>query len=175
MFYQNVIFNKEECNKIISLIDSISKIDGKNKYGADSKTDVSFDEYRIRDTIENAWFMDKIKTSVEDVLKIKLNLIDNDVHILSYGINDGFSKHIDFNAADKDPRVYTIGVLLNTDYEDGNLIIYENEKIILNKLSGNFYIFKTTIPHEVEKITNGKRYCIILHIKNSEIKKINLF
>ena len=174
MFYQEILFNKEECNQIINLIKNLPKIDGKSKYGGNDKTNVSFDEYKISDTNENYWFMNKIKLFIEKKLKIKLNFINNDAHILSYGINDGFSKHIDYNSNGDEPRIYTVGLLLNNEYSGGNLLVYDTEKMILNKQIGNCYIFDTTTPHEVEKITKGRRYTIILHIKNSEIQKNNL-
>lgn len=175
MFYQEILFNKKECEEIINLTKKLDRIDGKNKYGGDIKTEVSFDEYRIRDNVENSWFMDRIKRAIEEKLKINLNFIDNDAHILSYGVNDGFTKHIDFNSSDNDPRIYTFGLLLNTEYEGGDFIMYDKEKTIFNKVVGNSYLFETTIPHEVEKIINGVRYTLIIHIKKSEIKKINLF
>ena len=174
MFYQEVLFNKEECDKIINSTKELSKIDGKNKYGNDTKTEVSFDEYKIKDTAENSWFMNKIKTFIEKKLKIKLNFINNDVHILSYGINDGFSKHIDYDPNGDEPRVYTVGLLLNNEFEGVDLLVYDIEKIILNREIGNCYIFDTITPHEVEKIVNGRRYSVILHIKNSEIQKNSL-
>jgi predicted 2-oxoglutarate/Fe(II)-dependent dioxygenase YbiX len=173
MFYQEVLFTEEECKKIVDLTKELPKINGKNKYG-NNNSEVSFDEYKIEDTNENSWFMNKIKAFIEKKLKIKINFINNDVHILSYGINDGFSKHIDYDPNGDEPRVYTVGLLLNNEFEGGNLLIYDIEKIILNKVIGNCYIFDTTTPHEVEKIINGKRYAIILHIKNSEIQKNNL-
>lgn len=175
MFYQEVRFNKEECSEIIKLIETTPKIDGKNKYGGDDRTEVSFNEYKIEDSESNKWFMDRIKQFVEGSLKIKLIKLNNDVHILCYGINDGFSKHIDYNPMGDESRVYTLGLLLNTDYEGGNLIIYDKEKITLYKKEGNLYLFDTTVPHEVEKITRGIRYALIIHIKKSEIKKVNLF
>jgi predicted 2-oxoglutarate/Fe(II)-dependent dioxygenase YbiX len=175
MFYQEILFTEKECQKIIDLIEKLDKIDGKKKYSVDGNTDVSFDEYRIRDVVENSWFLDRIKKLIENKLKISLNFIDRDVHILSYGLNDGFSKHIDFNPLDNDPRIYTVGLLLNDKFEGGNLLIYDTKKIILNKIVGNLYIFESTIPHEVEKITQGRRKTIIIHIKKSEIKKFKLY
>jgi predicted 2-oxoglutarate/Fe(II)-dependent dioxygenase YbiX len=175
MFYQKVLFNKEECEKIINLTKTITKIEGKNKYAGDNRTEVSFDEYKIVDDETNGWFMNKIKQFVEETLKIKLIRLNNDAHILCYGINDGFGKHIDYNPMGDESRVYTFGLLLNTEYEGGDFIMYDKEKTIFNKVVGNSYLFETTIPHEVEKITNGVRYTLIIHIKKSEIKKINLF
>ena len=178
MFYQNVIFNKEECNKIISLIKNISKEEGKNKYGDKITTEVSFDEYTIQDDDTTNWFMNRIKIFVEETLKIKLNKLNKDAHILSYGINDGFSKHVDYNPDNgPDVRIYTLGVLLNDEFEGGEFILYQdnNEPTELKKIIGNVFLFKTTLLHEVKKITKGIRYVLIIHIKNSEIKKVNLF
>ena len=138
MFYQTILFNKTECNKIISLIETITKENGKNKYGSKPNTDVSFDEYKIQNDETNSWFMNRIKIFVEETLKVKLNKLNNDVHILRYGINDGFSKHVDYNPNNgPDTRIYTLGVLLNDEFEGGEFIIYQNdnEPTELNKIN----------------------------------------
>lgn len=171
IFHQQKMFNKEECDKIINLTNTIEKENGKNKYGS-GKIDVSFGEYKIEDNEDNNWFMDRIKIFVEETLKVKLNKLNNDNHILSYGINDGFDKHIDYNPDNgPDVRIYTLGVLLNDEFEGGEFIFYDETEIQLKKEIGNCYIFDTKTQHEVKKITNGKRYALIIHIKNSEIKK----
>jgi predicted 2-oxoglutarate/Fe(II)-dependent dioxygenase YbiX len=172
MIYQEKIFTKEECDKIIEIINITKKTDGKNKYDQTSDGYVSFDEYKIEDNENNNWFMDKIKLFIENTLNIKLIKLNKDAQILCYGINDGFAKHLDYNVQSSDPRIYTFGILLNNDFEGGEFVLYHNGiETQLKKDIGNCYIFDTKILHEVKKITNGKRYSLIIHIKNSEIKK----
>lgn len=174
MFVQTQLFTKQECDRIIESIPTLNKVNGNEKYGADENVDVSFDEFKVITNSETEWFMEKIKLFVKKSLNVELKILNNDAHILRYGINDGFSKHMDYNP-NNDTRVYTIGLLLNDSFEGGDLIIYlNNDKINLNKIIGNVYLFDTLTPHEVTKITKGVRYTLIIHVTNSEIKKISL-
>lgn len=176
MFIQTQLFTNEECNKIINLIPNLQNTDGHQKYSKNDSVDVSFDEYKISITNDTNWFIKKLQNYVEEVLHIKLNILNTDVHVLKYKINDEFSLHIDYDP-NPDGRIYTIGILLNDTFEGGDFILYptKSEKIILDKAIGCTYLFDTTTPHEVTKITNGERYTLIVHIRNSEIQKRNLF
>lgn len=171
MFIQEVIFTEDECREIISLTDTINKIDGSVKY-EHVNLKVSFDEFKLEPSNKTYWIIERLKEFLEKNTKIKIKSLKKDVHILCYGINDGFSKHIDWNPESSDVRVYTIGVLLNTDFENGDLLVYETKNpSFLDKKCGNCYIFDSMIEHEVNKITNGKRYSLVVHLLNSEINK----
>jgi hypothetical protein len=172
MIYQEKLFTKEECDKIIQITNIIKKEQASNKYGLAHNLSVSFDEYKIGDTENNNWFMGRIKLFIENTSNIKLIKLNKDAHILCYGINDGFAKHLDYDIQSSDPRIYTFGILLNDDFEGGEFVLYNGGiETQLKKDIGNCYFFNAKIPHEVKKITNGKRYSLVIHIKNSEIKK----
>jgi len=174
MFIQKVIFTKEECDKIIELTKEVSKTDGYLKYKADN-INVSFDEYKLKQSETTNWIIERLKEFIENIAKIKTKSLKKDAHILCYGIDGEFSKHIDWNPTSSDVRVYTIGVLLNIDFENGDLLVYETEKpSYLKKECGNCYIFNSTIEHQVNKITKGKRYSLIIHLLNSEINKSSM-
>ena len=174
MFFQELLFTETDCKRILKLININNKISGDVKYSKKG-LDVSFEEYKIEDNFENKWFLDTIKNFIYKNTKIKKVEFNIDASILKYGINDGFSKHIDLNISDENPRIYTVGLLLNTDFQGGNLIIYyKDDKILLNKKVGNCYLFESKIMHEVEKITKGIRYSLVIHIRRSEFQKVNL-
>lgn len=175
MFFQELLFTETDCKQILKLINIDNKMSGDEKYSKKG-LDVSFEEYKIEDNFENKWFLDTIKNFIYKNTKIKKVEFNIDASILKYGINDGFSKHIDLNTNHTNPRIYTVGVLLNTDFEGGNLIIYDekNNKKNLNKIIGNCYLFESTVMHEVEKIIKGTRYSLVIHIRNTEYKKVNL-
>ena len=176
MFIQTKLFTKTECNKILQLKESAVKSDGFSLYNKNG-VKASFDEYKIYDNVENNWFLDVIKNFVYECTNMKTSKLNLDSNILTYGVGDKFSKHVDLSPNDTNPRIYTLGILLNDDFKGGDLVIYDridNSIQTLNKEVGNCYIFESTIEHEVKEIESGIRNSLIIHIKNTELLKHNL-
>ena len=176
MFIQKEIFTKSECSKILEIVSTAPKSDGFTLYNKNG-VKASFDEYKVYDTKENSWFLDIIKQFIYECVNLRTNELNLDSNILSYTIGDKFSKHVDLSPNDTNPRIYTLGVLLNDEFEGGELLVYDNinnQILTLNKIAGNCYIFESTIEHEVKEITNGVRNSLIIHIKNSELVKKNI-
>lgn len=176
MIYQQKIFSKEECDKILKLSDNLELRDGRSRYSKDNMC-ADFDEYWVSDNQDATWFMERIKLFAENHLKLKLKKLKSDVAILKYKEGQGIDKHIDYNPTSIDIRMYTVGVMLNTDWDGGEFIITDSiskEESVLNKEIGNTYIFDAFSPHVVNKVIRGVRCVLITHILNSEIKKSDL-
>jgi predicted 2-oxoglutarate/Fe(II)-dependent dioxygenase YbiX len=176
MIYQEKIFSKEECERILQLSDTLEFRDGKTRYSKDNMH-ADFDEYWVSDNENAIWFMDRIKVFAEKELKVKLKKLKSDVAILKYKEGQGIDMHIDYNPKNVDVRMYTVGVMLNTEWEGGEFFIKDvsnGEETMLIKEIGNTYIFDAFSPHIVNKVTKGVRCVLITHILNSEIKKTDL-
>ena len=77
-----------------------------------------------------------------------------------------FSQHTD-NVKE---RVYVIGTQLNSDYEGGEYIFYEETvSKIINKEIGNCYIGSALLSHEVKTITKGTRYSLVAFVDRNSI------
>lgn len=178
MMIEKIYFTEEECKKILDIKDRLPKFEGKNKYNLEGKG-VYFNEYWLSNTTENIkWITDKLILFVKDSINVNIKEINSDIAILEYNTGDKLGMHNDYNKSQEDFRVYTIGILLNTDWDGGDFIIIDsktNKKTILNKQIGNTYLFDTLSPHMVEEIKNGQRYTLITHIRNSEILKKEIF
>jgi len=170
MFIQKRIFDKEQCEKIKGLINE----EYKGHSYTNNRGALTFEQYKILDDTDNKWFLDVFKNFIYDSTKTIVNDIKMDVQILKYVINDNFPKHTDIDhiKKHKSVRLFTIGILLNDEFDGGDLIVYDidGEKK-LKKEIGNCYIFDAILPHEVTKITKGVRYVLIAHLINSEVKK----
>lgn len=160
MMIQKNFFTKEECEKILEIKNKVSKYEGKDKYNLDGKG-VYFNEYWLSNSIEDIkWITDKLIQFIEESIKVKINKINSDIAILEYNVGDKLGMHNDYNKSQHDFRVYTIGVLLNIDWEGGDFIIIDsktNEKIILEKNIGNTYLFDALSPHMVDEVKGGSQ------------------
>jgi predicted 2-oxoglutarate/Fe(II)-dependent dioxygenase YbiX len=178
MMIEDLFFTEDECKKILEIKNKVVKYEGKNKYNLEGKG-VYFNEYWLSNTQEDIdWITKKLIKFVEKHIGVKIKEINSDIAILEYNTGDKLGMHNDYNKSQEDFRVYTIGVILNTDWQGGDFIIIDsktNEKKILQKIIGNTYLFDTLSPHMVDEITKGTRYTLITHIRNSEIIKKQMF
>lgn len=158
MILQKEIFSKDECDTII---DSVKKIETFEW----QKPDRKYTSSQIYKSNETIWIFDKLKNYFESETNNKLlNNIER-IHFHKFTINNFFNIHNDL----RDERLFSIGVILNDEYEGGEFVLYGNEKTLINKTIGNCYIFDAGIPHEILEITNGTRYSIIVFIKKDNI------
>ena len=140
MLIQKKIFYKKDCKKILSLINvnnlghSYLNLSTEN---TNKKGKMSFEQYKINSDVDTDWFIKIIKNFIYENTKIFVNEIKLDVQILKYTINSEFPKHRDSDntipANPNQQRLFTIGILLNEDFEGCDLIVYDNKKKLLKK------------------------------------------
>lgn len=86
--------------------------------------------------------------------------------VLRYDVGQEFKKHRD-NIGTFNKRFKTVIIQLSseTEYEGGELIIHNNgDEIVASKKLGNTIVFHSSLEHQVEKITSGRRYSIVFWI-----------
>ena len=158
MIHQTVLFTKDECKTIINLNKSNSQSwEHRNRL---------YESLLIQYNSETMWLFDKLKLFFEDITEIKMPNLNKDIHYHIFKKDNYFGLHSD-NLAN---RVYSMGVLLNDNFEGGDFILYDKDGVSLNKTIGNTYIFDVSIKHEITKIKDGERYSIIWFITNDNIK-----
>lgn len=163
--HQTILFNKDECQKIINLVK-------KNNQYWDSG-DRKYKSYTILVNNDTNWIFEKLKNFFEQNTSIKIKTLKKQIHFHIYSEGDYFGVHNDI----RDKRVYSVGVLLNDDFNGGEFKIYDKTEIILKKEIGNTYIFDVKLNHEITKITKGNRYSLIwflqhFHLENNNINKL---
>lgn len=155
---QKVLFNVEECNLIISYANSNItnwKLEDR-KYKSQS----------INYLEETHWIFDRLKKFVEIESDIKIRKIKKQIHFHKFIEGDWFGKHNDI----RDNRMYAVGVLLNDTFSGGDFKLYNPNEVILNKTTGNTYIFDVRIEHEITPVLNGERYSLLWFLQNEHIK-----
>jgi hypothetical protein len=158
MIHQKVLFTKDECKTIINLNKSKSQTwEHKNRLYNSLLIEYGNDTY---------WIFDRLKLFFEDTTKIQMINLNKDIHYHIFKKDNYFGLHSD----DLSNRIYSVGVLLNDNFEGGDFILYDKNVLTLNKTIGNAYIFDVSIKHEITKIIDKERYSIIWFIKNDNIK-----
>jgi hypothetical protein len=155
---EKILFNKEECDLIINLIKTNQQNWGFN--------DRKYNSQAINYSLETKWLFDKLKTFFEEQANIQIKKNKEVIHFHKFVKGDWFGKHNDV----RDNRLYSVGVLLNDDFEGGDFKLYNPNEIILDKVIGNTYIFDVTINHEITPILDGERYSLLWFLQNEHIK-----
>lgn len=158
MIVEKVLFSKKECDKIIE----IHKVNSQKWKNYDRE----YKSFSIILNEKTEWIFSRMKTFFEKESGIVMHTIKNEVHFHVFETNDWFGIHND----SRDNRLFSLGVLLNDDFEGGDFKLYNPNEIKLNKESGNSYLFDVSISHEVTPIKNGVRYSLIWFIQNTNIK-----
>jgi hypothetical protein len=188
MIYQEKIFTKEECDKIITYSNTYKNTEGFfNKQHikiADNRIvsntgRFSYNVYAIPNNKNTEWVFNKLLNWFSLESGIKLNTAGKiqmcTLHCYSNG--DSFAKHIDLMKGFENRR-YNLGIQLNDSYEGGEYVCWDgnNNEVLISKQTGTALSYHCRIPHEIKKITNGERWSIVLPItKNQIIETKNLF
>ena len=158
MIHQTILFTNDECKIIIDLNKNNSQTwEHKNRL---------YNSLLIQYTTDTHWIFDRLKLFFEDTTKIQMPNLNKDIHYHIFKKDNYFGLHSD----NLENRMYSLGVLLNDNFEGGDFILYDKNTLTLNKTIGNAYLFDVSIKHEVTKIMDGERYSIIWFIKNDNIK-----
>jgi hypothetical protein len=181
MIYQEKIFTKEECDKIITYSNTYKNTEGWFKKEHIKITDnrlvgnnhkFSYNVYVITNDKNTEWFFNKLLNWFSLQNEIKLNtdrkLLMCTLHCYSDG--DSFAKHIDLLPGFENRR-YNLGIQLNDSYEGGEYVCWDgnNNEVLISKETGTALSYNCKIPHEIKKITKGERWSIVMPITKYQI------
>ena len=155
---EKILFSKEECQSIIFY--------GSNNITNWDNKDRKYYSQPITYSLETKWLFDKLKNFFEEQSNTQIKKNKEVIHFHKFVKGDWFGKHNDV----RDNRLYSVGVLLNDDFEGGDFKLYNPSEIILKKLIGNTYLFDVTIDHEITSILEGERYSLLWFLENEHIK-----
>lgn len=155
---QKILFTKEECESIISNNETYIT----NWRMGDRK----YNSQPINYSLKTKWLFDKLKDFVEMETNIRIRTIKKTIHFHKFTKGDWFGKHNDI----RDDRVFAVGVLLNDSFGGGDFKLYDINETIINKQTGNTYIFDVKIDHEITPILNGERYSLLWFLQNEHLE-----
>ena len=157
---EKILFTNDECKLIINSY--------KNNKQIWNYSDRNYESETINYTEETKWIFDKLKSFFENQTNIKIINLNKVIHFHKFINGDKFKRHTD----DRDDRVYSIGVLLNNDFEGGDFKLYDTGEYSLDKKTGNSYIFNVNLEHEITPILNGERYSLIWFLQYNNIENV---
>lgn len=159
LIFEKKLFTKSECKKIIKSEKTNRRLWELNDRNYVSES-IYFDE-------NNDWIFNRLNEFISENIKFDLIEMKKEIHFHEYGKDSYFDAHHDgINF-----RIFSVGVILNDDYEGGDLILYDKDnEYIVNKKTGNVFIFDSKIKHGVTKIKEGTRYTLIYFIESHNIK-----
>lgn len=155
---EKISFSKEECQSIIFY--------GSNNITDWNTKDRKYNSQPITYSLDTKWLFDKLKTFFEEQTNIQIKKNKEVIHFHTFIKGDWFGKHNDI----RENRLYAVGVLLNDDFEGGDFKLYNPNKVILDKVIGNTYLFDVSIDHEITLILEGARYSLLWFLENEHIK-----
>lgn len=165
LFRQKVLFTDEECENIIKTYNYLPS-DGSAK-----NHNFAF-RWKNLSKKEDGWILNRIidwlKSETGHVVEWDNDRNGDEFYFQSYKKGDKFEKHAD-NMHD---RVYTVGLLLNNDFEGGDFLVdvTPNNSSLFKNVIGNCYIIESILNHELKEITNGERHIILIFFKKYQIK-----
>lgn len=182
MIFQEQIFTKEECDKIIGYSKTYTNSDN---YFSDAvsvdnnrlksvRNTFSYDVFVIKNDPNTEWFFNKLLNWFSVKSKIQINK-NNKVFACTlhcYKEGDRFPKHIDLAPGFMNRR-YNLGIQLNDDYKGGEYVcIDQNEnEILISKEVGTALAYHCEVPHEIKEITSGRRWSIVMPIDRNTINE----
>lgn len=155
---QKISFTREECESIIS-------------YNCEHITnwrmgDRKYNSQPINYSLETEWLFDRLANFVKKEINIEIKAIKKTVHFHKFTKGDWFGKHNDI----RDDRVFAVGVLLNDTFDGGDFKLYGETETIINKSTGNAYVFDVKIEHEITPVLSGERYSLLWFLQKEHIK-----
>ncbi len=115
----DIIFTKEECDKIISY-SNFNDFSNRHKiyYGTTS----TYKSCKLLPSEKTYWVFDRLYSFLEDSLNLKVIKPLEDLMINKYNTNDSFLKHRDLYFKN---QIYNIVVNLNDAYLGDGFVLYE--------------------------------------------------
>lgn len=193
MIFNEKIFSKDECEKIIDyakhsftviektvdLKSSRQKILENNRMVGGKNT--SYFIYQIPNTKETRWIVEKLFIWFTDKTGIQLHTkkyekFPDHFMVLQYTQGDRFEKHIDISKG-FEYRRWNLGIQLNDDYTGGEYVCWDkrDNEIEMSREAGTAILYHCAVPHEIKEITSGERWSLVIALPKNFLDKKDSF
>lgn len=122
----------------------------------------------------DAWRIHQNERWVDELLVSNIRAINEDVYeynlsglierpqLLRYNTGSiGYDWHVDIGNGDASNRKLSLSIILNDEYEGGELEFFGEGITPITTRKGNIIAFSSFIPHRVTNITKGERWALV--------------
>jgi PKHD-type hydroxylase len=173
----NKAFSKEECEQITKIGKNKNLLEGKtsNNEKLNSTRNSKISWLYLNDNIE--WVFKRCTDIITDLnnkfFKFDLTGFGEGFQFTNYQAPGGkYGKHVD-KTLNSVIRKISISIQLTdpSEYEGGELYLYENDKgILMSKEQGTLIMFPSYTLHEVTPVTKGERNSLVTWITGPDFK-----
>jgi PKHD-type hydroxylase len=176
--YQQSLFTKEECTKIITLGESLYPEDAKIVATVKNNTTIRDSKVSwIYPMEETTWIYARLFDSLtylnNQYFKFDLFGMVEGLQFTKYEAPSGhYGQHID-KLSGGIVRKLSITVQLSdpNDYEGGELnLIYDGDPTVISKEQGYLSVFPSYMLHQVQPVTKGTRYSLVCWVSGPPFK-----
>jgi PKHD-type hydroxylase len=174
--------SKEECDKIIKYGNTLPKIDGMvtSKIGEPDYNKRTSSICWLDPNEDNIWIYNKIADNIDHINKKWFGYDLLYIESLQFAMYE--SSVGGFYVSHRDTKIsnggsvrklsFTIQLCDGSDYEGGDLILYEtlDNKITMSKAVGSISYFPSYTIHEVKPVTKGTRYSLVGWVSGTSFK-----
>ena len=168
----NSFLTKEKCKEIIEHCETTLELeDGKLARNNDTKTRKSKVAFTKLDGLGVIKY--EILKEIYNVHKIDGVNLDDDIvfQFTKYGAGDYYDWHTDSGNQPEAKRYLSVIILLNDDYDGGDLVLgSKGGDSLVPKITGNLIVFDSNRLHKVTPVISGTRYSLVTWLK---LKKID--
>jgi len=158
-----VSFSKEECIEIINLSGQYTPCHSSTIF-----TRKDYDYYfhvLVRDK-NTQWIFDRIRNFLNKKYPDNISHQMPAIFLHRYLKGNKFARHND--STNHPDQVLNVGVCLNTNYKEGNFLVYNPNEIIPKEV-GLIYTLESNRDHEITEITEGERWSLIIFFNKIQL------
>ena len=166
MIQQEILLTRDECNKVIDLINEKNFQRSKT---SDGNGQSSISDYRTsyEITFENNQYLNNLL--LPKLEKFGIISLPNTIKLIRYESGQEFKRHTD-SGGEYNYRVKSVSIQLSDDYEGGDMFIWGSSvEVPFDKTLGNTIIFNSELPHQVLPIKSGVRYALVFWLSGEHL------
>ncbi len=159
------------CSKIIELHKSSQNlnINGRIQDNSTNVIDVSVRQTDVFVIHEDFDWVDKLiidcATTANEQFDFNVTGLIERPQLLKYSSpSKGYDWHLDIGLGDSSTRKISVSILLNDDYEGGELAFFTNGETDIKPDKGVAVAFPSYLPHRVLPVTRGIRWSLVCWI-----------
>jgi PKHD-type hydroxylase len=164
---QKKIFTPDECKKIINA--KTEKVTYYNRTYKDER-----DNILIKNNKQQKWIRERIEKEIADINRRYYGFrnlkLQDEIGLRDYSQGNEYT-NFKWHHDDTCESRLSISILLNEDFDGGDLDIFVGQFVKQTRKTGVITAFPTYLIHQVSEVTRGSRKALITFAKGKDLEK----